>query len=69
MSGEAIYREICQASDLDAAVSRLDRDALAEVAEYLSGLEPRGGVPSQVFGVVSAKLSKGAKLKARRTRK
>lgn len=69
MSGEAIYHELCEASDLDAAVSRLNRDELAEVAEYLSGLEPRGGVPSQVFGVVTAKLSKGGKIQRGRVRK
>ena len=65
MTGEAIYMALCGASDLDQAVSRLDREELAEVAEYISNLRPRGGVPSQVFGVVSAKLSKNSKRKKR----
>ena len=57
MSGEAIYHSICAATNLDAAVSRLSRGELAEAAQYLSGLKPTGGVPAQIFGMVSARLS------------
>ena len=57
MSGEQIYNSLCKASDLDAAVSRLSREDLATVAEYISDQEPFGGVPAQVFGVVTAKLN------------
>lgn len=56
MSGSEIYAEICAASNLDAAVSRLTRGELAELAVHLSGLRPTGGVPAQVFGMVSARL-------------
>jgi hypothetical protein len=55
--GRDIYRAICEAANLDAAVSLLSRDDLAEVAEYLSDLSPAGGVPSQVWGMVSARLA------------
>lgn len=55
--GRDLYREICEAENLDAAVSRLSRDELAEVAEYLADLGPAGGVPSQVWGLVCARLA------------
>ena len=55
--GRQLYQHVCEAESLDAAVSRLTREELAEVAEYLSDLRPAGGVPSQVFGMVSAALS------------
>lgn len=54
--GREIYRAICEDESLDAAVSRLSREDLAEVAEYLADLSPAGGVPSQVWGAVSARL-------------
>jgi hypothetical protein len=63
--GREIYRTLCEDESLDAAVSRLSREDLAEVAEYLADLSPAGGVPSQVWGAVSARLvprkSKGGK--------
>lgn len=55
--GRDLYREICEAENLDAAVSRLSRDELAEVAEYLADLTPAGGIPSQVWGLVCARLA------------
>jgi hypothetical protein len=55
--GREIYRKVCEAESLDAAVSQLTREELAELAEYLSDLRPAGGVPSQVWGMVSAALS------------
>jgi len=61
MSGREIYQELCEAASLDAAVSRLSRDDLAAVAEYLADLRPAGGVPSQVWGAVSAALVKDGK--------
>lgn len=67
-TGREIYRELCEARALDAAVAQLSRDALAEVAEYLADLAPAGGVPSQVWGVVSARISAGAKRKPRKSR-
>jgi hypothetical protein len=56
MSGEAIYQKLCTARNLDAAVSRLSCGELAEVAETLSKMNPTGGVPAQVFGMVAARL-------------
>lgn len=57
MNGEQIYHQLCKARSLDAAVSRLSRKDLAEVAAHLSALHPSGGVPAQVWGMVSARLS------------
>jgi hypothetical protein len=48
--------ELCESRNLDAAVARVPREALAELAEYLSGLRPTGGIPAQIFGMVSARL-------------
>lgn len=56
MSGEEIYHSLCQARSLDAAVSRLSREDLAAVATHLSSLHPSGGVPAQVWGMISARL-------------
>lgn len=67
MTGQTIYMRLCGASDLDAAVSQLSREDLAAVAEYISEMEPAGGVPAQVFGVVTAKLQ-GKKKKGARAR-
>ena len=67
-TGREIYRELCEARGLDAAVSLLSRDDLAEVAEYLADLAPAGGVPSQVWGAVSAAITAGAKPKRKAKR-
>lgn len=66
--GRAIYQQLCEAKSLDAAVSRLSRDQLAEVAAFLGELKPAGGVPAQVWGAVSARLAPVPKPKARRRR-
>ncbi|MBK1884115.1 hypothetical protein JIN85_16970 [Luteolibacter pohnpeiensis] len=66
MSGRSLYKQVCEASNLDAAVSQLNRDELAELAEYISKLKPRGGVPAQVSGMVAARISDSAKPKARK---
>ena len=57
--GEAIYQRLCRARNLDAAVSRLSCEELAEVALTLSGMSPTGGVPAQIFGMISARLAAG----------
>ena len=57
MSGRDIYHNLCAATNLDAAVSLLSREDLAEAAQYLSELKPTGGVPAQIFGMISARLS------------
>jgi hypothetical protein len=57
MNGEKIYRRICDADSIDAAVARLSRDALAAVAEHLAAMGAKGGIPAQIWGVVSARLS------------
>ena len=57
MSGREIYHRICEAASIDAEVSRMSRAELAEVAEYLADIDPTGGVPSQIWGAVSARLS------------
>lgn len=59
MSGSRVFQRICKSASLDAAVARLSAAELAEVAEYLSGLGAAGGVPAQVFGMVSARLGGG----------
>lgn len=68
MNGEQIYHSLCKARSLDAAVSRLSRAQLAEVAAHLGGMHPSGGVPAQVWGMVAARLSTPPKT-ARRARK
>lgn len=57
MSGREIYHLVCADTNLDAAVSRLSREDLAEAAQYLSDIGPTGGVPAQIFGMISARLS------------
>ena len=66
MTGREIYQRICEQPDIDAAVSRLPCGHLATLAEYLAKLRPAGGVPSQVWGVVSAKLTAKPEGKKRR---
>ena len=69
MSGEAIYHHLCKARSLDAAVTRLSREDLAAVATHLSGLHPSGGVPAQVWGMVSSRMEVADKPKRRAVRK
>lgn len=57
MKGRDLYHRICDADSIDAEVSRMSRDELAEVAEYLADIGARGGVPAQVWGAVSARLA------------
>ena len=61
-----LYRALCRASNLDAAVARLSRERLADVAQYVSGLRPTGGVPAQIFGMISARLTAPARPKTNR---
>lgn len=57
MKGRELYHQICDADSIDAAVSRLSRDELAEVAEYLADIGATGGVPAQIWGAVAARLA------------
>lgn len=57
MKGAKIFQRICKCASLDNAVSALTDAELSAVAEYLSDLRPTGGIPAQVFGMVSARLS------------
>ena len=66
MTGRELYRKICEAGNLDGEVSRLTRDELAAVTEFLADLQPAGGVPSQVWGMVSARLVPQAERKQQR---
>ena len=68
MTGRDLYRRICEGENLDAEVSRLTRDDLAEVAEFLADLQPAGGVPSQVWGLVSARLIPQSEKKPRKVK-
>ena len=61
MSARTIYQGLCEASNLDGAVKALPVTDLTAVAKYLSDLRPTGGVPAQVWGMVSARLSAEAK--------
>lgn len=65
--GRKIYHGLCEAESLDAAVSRLTRDELAEVAEYLAEMAPKGGLPSQVWGAVAVALNPGGRGKRKHT--
>lgn len=56
MKPRAIYQKLCEASNLDAAVALLTGEELTAVAEYIAKLKRGGGVPAQIFGVISAKL-------------
>lgn len=56
-SGKAIYQDLCAAGNLDTAVQDLASEDVTSVAEYLSGLKKRGGIPAQVWGLVSTRLS------------
>lgn len=59
MSAAKLYQRVCKAASLDAAVAKLSEGELTDLAEYLSGLEPTGGIPAQVFGMVTARLGGG----------
>ena len=59
MNPREIYQRLSEAANLDAAVAALSPSALTGVAAYISGLPRGGGVPAQIFGVVSAKLGSG----------
>lgn len=61
MKPRVIYQTLCEASNLDAAVAALAAEELSSVAQYLSKLKPTGGVPAQVWGMVSARLGSMAK--------
>jgi hypothetical protein len=56
-SGASIYRALCEAGNLDTAVEALSPEDLTAVAEYLAKRPRRGGVPAQVWGLVSSKLN------------
>lgn len=56
-TGKGIYQELCSAGNLDTAVQALASEEVTAVAEYLSKLKRRGGIPAQVWGLVSARLS------------
>jgi hypothetical protein len=56
MNGRELYHRICEADSMDAEVSRLSREELTKVTEYLAETGARGGVPAQVWGAVSARL-------------
>lgn len=56
MTGAKIFQRICKSASLDKAVAALTAAELSAVAEYLSDLKPTGGIPAQVFGMVSARL-------------
>lgn len=58
MSGSKLFQRVCKAKSLDEAVRSLSQADLGELAEYLSELKPEGGIPSQVFGMVTAALGK-----------
>jgi hypothetical protein len=66
--GESLYQGLCRARSLDAAVARMGREDLAEVAVYLSGIKPTGGVPAQIMGMVSARLGETEPKKRRATK-
>jgi hypothetical protein len=55
--GQSIYARLTEAANLDEAVAALTPSELTAVAEYISGLDPQGGIPSQIFGHVSAHLA------------
>lgn len=57
-SGESTYRALCGASHLEAAVRRLTAQELTDVAEYIGGLPPGGGIPSMVWGAVQGELGR-----------
>jgi hypothetical protein len=57
MKPRAIYQKLCEACNLDAAVDALTGEELTAVAAYIAGLKRGGGVPAQIFGVISAKLA------------
>lgn len=69
LTGEEIYREICKASNLDFAVQWLTPEELVAVAEYLSKVGAKGGIPAQVMGLVSGRLGKVAEKKPKRRKK
>lgn len=56
MSPREIYQSLCEASNLDAAVLALTNEQLTAAAQYVAGLKPRGGLPAQVWGVISKAL-------------
>ena len=67
--GKAIYQRLCAARSLDAAVSRLTCGELAAVAETLAGMQPTGGVPAQIFGMIAARLGASADRTKKQRRK
>lgn len=60
-----LYRMLCEASNLDAAVGELSVRELTQVAEYITRLKGDGGLPAQVWGVVSQALNALTKEAAR----
>ena len=67
--GETIYQRICRSGNLDSAVSKLEAGELTELAEYLAGMGVKGGIPAQVMGMVSARLSEPAAGNSKRRKK
>lgn len=55
--GKEIYQRLCSAGHLDTAVEDLTAEELTAVSEYLATINKRGGVPAQIWGLVSARLS------------
>lgn len=62
MSVSRLYSKICKAASLDAAIENLSDAELTELAEYLSNMKPKGGIPAQVFGMVTARLNSMEKI-------
>ncbi len=61
MSGKRAFEVLCKAASLDSAVEKLTEAELLNLAEYLSELKPEGGIPAQVFGMVTARLNSAGK--------
>lgn len=62
MSVARLYSTICKAASLDTAIANLTDAELVELAEYLSNMKPKGGIPAQVFGMVTARLNSMGKI-------
>jgi hypothetical protein len=62
MNGREIYRTLCEASNLDAAVAELSAKDLTAVAEYVAGLKQGGGLPAQVWGVIQQAMNPKKKI-------
>ena len=58
MKPRELYRQLCEAANLDQAIADMTDEELIAVAEYITGLKTRTGIAAMVWGSISQALSR-----------